>query len=210
MKRFGLQNPICSLPFDKYEALAPTEQHAVDKGIEAEQRWLKLSFDVCDICQGCHLTTMRKVLVEFGHTHERQRTQICGSCENNPKKKMTQNRVKPYWMDRHGLWHTTVPEQLSGLTFAEKIIIAVASSHISLIHLKNDTLGSRRHCVAVEQQIANILLVLPRHPSDLDFFSVRRSGGSSDQEVYEKIFKVQRKKVVAALYWLVEHNVMYQ
>jgi hypothetical protein len=107
-----------NLPFEQYEALTPTEQHAFEKRIEAEQRWSKLSFDVCHICQVSHLTTMWKTLLEFGHTDEIQRKTMCGSCANNPKKNTTQNRVVPYWMDRHGSHHTTVPEQLSGLTFA--------------------------------------------------------------------------------------------
>jgi hypothetical protein len=81
----------CSLPFDQYEALTPTEQHDFEKGIEAGQHWLKLSFDVCHICQGCHLTVMRKTLVEFAHKNERRRKSIFGSCANNPKKNTTQN-----------------------------------------------------------------------------------------------------------------------
>jgi hypothetical protein len=71
-------------------------------------------------------------------------------------KNTTQNRVIPSWMDIHGSCHTTVPGQLSGLTFAEKQLIAVAFIHISLIQLNNGTLGSRGHCVAVEQQIAEL------------------------------------------------------
>jgi hypothetical protein len=39
---------------------------------------------------------------------------------------------------------------------------------------------------------------------------VRRSGRSSDQEVSENIFKVRKKKVFTALYWFVEHNILYQ
>jgi hypothetical protein len=39
---------------------------------------------------------------------------------------------------------------------------------------------------------------------------VIRSGRSSDQEVYERFFKVRRQKVLAALYWLVEHNLLYK
>jgi hypothetical protein len=66
------------------------------------------------------------------------------------------------------------------------------------------------HCVSVEQKISKLFLVLPRKPDDLDFLNVIRSGRSSDQEVYEKVFKVRRKKVLAALYWLVEHNVLYK
>jgi hypothetical protein len=40
--------------------------------------------------------------------------------------------------------------------------------------------------------------------------NVRRSDRSSDHEVYEKIFKVRKDKLLAALYWLVKHNVLYQ
>jgi hypothetical protein len=55
-----------------------------------------------------------------------------------------------------------------------------------------------------------LFLILPRDPRDLNIFNVRWSGRSSDQEVYEKIFKVRRNKVLAALYWFVEHTVLFQ
>jgi hypothetical protein len=210
MKIYGLQNPICSLFFDQYESLTPTEQHTFEKRIEAEQPWSNLSFDVCRICQGCHLTTMQKTLVEFGHTNERQRKPICGSCANNPKQNTIQNRVIPYWMYRHGSCHTTVPEQLSGLTFAEKHLIEVASSHMSLIHLKDGTLGSRGGIGWQFNNRLQIFFSTTKASKRPNFFSLRQSGRSSDQEVYEKIFKVRRKKAVVALNWLVEHNVLYQ
>jgi hypothetical protein len=120
MKIFELQKPIGSLPFDQYETLTPTKQQAFEKERETEQRWSNQSFAVCHICQGCHLTTMQKTLVEFGHTNEIQCKPTCVSCANKPKKNTAQNRVIPYLMDRHGSCHTTVPEQLSGLKFAEK------------------------------------------------------------------------------------------
>jgi hypothetical protein len=81
---------------------------------------------------------------------------------------------------------------------------------MSLIHLKNGTLGSRGHCVIVEHNISELFLVLPRKPGDLDILNVIRSVRSSDQEVYERVFKVRRQKVLAALYWLVEHSVLYK
>jgi hypothetical protein len=81
---------------------------------------------------------------------------------------------------------------------------------MSLIHLKDGTLGSRGHCVSVEQNISELFLVLPRKPGDLDFLHLIRSGRSSDQAVYERVFKVRRQKVLTALYWIVEHNVLYK
>jgi hypothetical protein len=205
MKRYGLQNLICFLPFDQYEALTPTEQHAFEKIIEAEQSWSKLSFDVCLVCQGCHLPTMRKTLVELGHTNERHCEPICGSCANNPKKNTTQNRVSPYWIDRHGFRHTTVPEELDGLTLAEKKLIGIVSSHMSFIHLKNDNLGSNGHCIAVEQKVidpSNIywsgdnyecLLPINCNIDTQDDYTPEDDelGPSSDQTIMEHIDKIE-------------------
>jgi hypothetical protein len=79
-----------------------------------------------------------------------------------------------------------------------------------LIHLKNGTTGSRGHHVSVEQKISELFMTLPRKPGDLNLLNVRRSGRSSENEVYERVFKVRKDKVLAALYWLVKHNVLYQ
>jgi hypothetical protein len=69
---------------------------------------------------------------------------------------------------------------------------------------------SRGHYVSVEQKISELFTTLPRKPVDLSQLNVRILGRSSDHEVYEKQFKVWKYKVLAALYWLVKHNVLYQ
>jgi hypothetical protein len=120
----------------------------------------------------------------LGHSGERQTMPICDSCANNQIKNTSENTVIPYWIDKHGSRNFDVPQKLRDLTFAEKQRIALASAHMSLIHLKNGTLGSRGHCVSVEQKISELFLVLPRKPGDLDFLNMIRSGRSSDQEVY--------------------------
>jgi hypothetical protein len=71
---------------------------------------------------------------------------------------------------------------------------------MSLIHLKNGTLGSRGHCVSVKQKISELFTTLPRKPGDLNLLNIRRSGRSSDNEVYERVFKVRKDKVLTALY----------
>ena len=210
LKQFGKQEPLCAMPLEQYELMSSTQQFAFEKAIESERRWAKLSLDVCHVCQGCHLTKMKRTMVEVGHSTAREKKPICGSCSNNPLKNTPRNRVVPYWLDAQRNVHTNVPNELSCLTFAEKQLIALASAHMSLIHIKNGTLGSRGHCVSVEQKISELFLTLPRKPGDLNILHVRRSGRSSDHEVYEKIFKVRKDKVLAALYWLVKHNVLYQ
>jgi hypothetical protein len=42
-------------------------------------------------------------------------------------------------------------KQLSGLKFAEKQLIAIATSHMNFIHRKNGTLVYRGHGVAIKQ-----------------------------------------------------------
>jgi hypothetical protein len=109
---------------------------------------------------------------------------ICDSCADNQIKNTSENRVFPYWIDKYGSRNVDVPQELRYLIFDQKQLIALASAHMSLIHLKNGTLGSRGYCVSVEQNISELFLVLPRKPGDLDVLNMIRSGRSSDQEVY--------------------------
>jgi hypothetical protein len=62
---FGKQEPLCAMPLEENEFITSTRQFAFEKAIEAEQRWSKLSLDVCHACDGCHLTKTRKMAVEF-------------------------------------------------------------------------------------------------------------------------------------------------
>jgi hypothetical protein len=132
------------------------------------------------------------------------------SCSHNPARNTAQNRVITYWLDRHVTIHTNVTGELNDLTFAEKKLIALASSHMSLIHLNNGTLGSRGHCVSVEQKISELFTTLPRKSGDINLLNVRRSGRSLENEVCDRVFKVRKHKVLTALYWLVKHNALYQ
>jgi hypothetical protein len=160
------------------------QQFTFEKAIEAEQRWSKLSLDVCHVYDGCHLTKMISTMVEFGHTTKREHNPICGSFAHNPARNTAQNRVIPYWLDRHGTIHTNFPRELNDLTFAENQLIALASNHMSLINLKNGTLGSRGGCISVKQKISELFTTLPRKPGDLNLLNIRRSGRYSDNEVY--------------------------
>jgi hypothetical protein len=143
---------------------------------------------------------MKRKIVELIHSGERQTMPICDSCVDNQIKNTSENRVIPYWIDKYGPRNFDIPQELRDLAFTDRQIIALASAHMSLIHLKNGTLGSRGNCVSVEQKISELFLVLPRKSGDLDFLNVIRSGRSSYQEVYEIVFKVRIQKVLAALY----------
>jgi hypothetical protein len=86
--------------------MTSTHQFAFEKVIEAEQRWSQLSLDVFHVCGGCHLTNMRKEMVEFGHANERQQKPVYESSADSPLKNTALNWVIPYWLDGHGTIHT--------------------------------------------------------------------------------------------------------
>jgi hypothetical protein len=153
---------------------------------------------------------MSRTMVEFGHTTKQQHKPICGSCAHNPSRNTAQNRVITSWLDRHVTIHMDVPRGFIDLAFSEKQLIALASIHMSLIHINNGTLGSRGKCVSVEQKISELLTTLPRKPGDLNLLNVRRLVRSSDNEVYKRVFKVRKDKVLEALYVLVKYKVLYQ
>jgi hypothetical protein len=176
LKKHGKQEPLCAISLDEYELMTNAHQFAFEKTFEAEQRWSQLSLDVSHICDGYYLTKMSRKTVEFGHTTNREYKPICGSCAHNPERNTAQNRVIPYWLIMHGTIQTNVPGELNDLTFAEKQLIALASSHIPLLHLKNGTLGSRGHCVSVEQKISELFTTLPRKDGDVNLLNVRRLG----------------------------------
>jgi hypothetical protein len=149
-------------------------------------------------------------MVEFGHTTKREQNPICGRFANNPARNTAHNWVILYWLDGNGTIDMNVARELSDITFFEKQLIALASSRMSLIHINNVTLGPRGHCVSAEQKISELFTTPPRKPGDLNVLNVRRSGRSSDHEVYKNIFKVRKDKALTALYWLVKHNILYQ
>jgi hypothetical protein len=109
LKKHGKQEPLCAIPLDEYELITRAQHFAFEKAIEAEQRWSELSLDVCQVCDGCHLTKMSRKIIEFGHTTKREHKPICGSCAHNPARITAQNRVIPYCLDRHGTIHINVP-----------------------------------------------------------------------------------------------------
>jgi hypothetical protein len=65
LKQYGKQEPLCAMPLDEYELMTSSQQFDFEKAIEAEQRWSKLSLDVCHVCNRCHLTKISRMMVEF-------------------------------------------------------------------------------------------------------------------------------------------------
>lgn len=209
-KRKGISASKTVVTYENYCSLSWEDQNALHIGLETESMWKDLQLSVCHICQSCTLATMKKKKFPIGEEGALKAFSVCNSCDTDDNKYSVENLVTPYWINDDGNKCTDVPLELQSLTFAEKQLIALATSHMNLVHLKNGTLGSTGHVVALEQNITNVAVELPRLPTDINIIKVVRRGMSKDQQVYEKMFKVNKDRVLKALYWLVKYNTLYK
>jgi hypothetical protein len=51
---------------------------------------------------------------------------------------------------------------------------------------------------------------LPRQPEDINIVKVVRKGMNKHQDVFERMFKVQKQRVLVALKWLIRFNTLYR
>ncbi len=137
---------------------------------------------------------------------------ICKECHS---KKCTEdywldNNMLPVWYDENNQVHYERPKCLKNLYDAEKMLIQRASPFIPLHHIKNGTFGIKGHVCTFPQNITDICKELPRLPSDVTIVKVVHTYQQELGDEYsKKIFKVRRKAVLEALYWLQKHNKYY-
>lgn len=117
----------------------------------------------------------------------------------------------PIWyLDGEPQYH--VPEELSCLTLAEKMLIQLASPFIPLRHIKNGAFGLSGHVCCFEQDVGDFVNTLPRDKSDVTLLNVLKSvrteiGSDSSQK---DVYKVRKKQVADALIWLKAFNREYK
>jgi hypothetical protein len=174
-----------------------------DQTIFYEKRVSIRKLSVCSICQSCHMTEMIDTKNGFKLGYEEKRIHVCDSYFVDGTKFTTSNQLISYWVDIKFKEETNKQEELKNLKFAEKGVIVLASPHMPLVHLKNETLGSRGHICSVEQSVYAVDYSLTRLPKDLKIVRVARSGKKANQERELKLFKARRFGVMAALAWLV-------
>ena len=142
------------------------------------------------------------------------RNGLCVSCakKGSPEQLKERNSL-PLWTDRNGATHYHVPECLSCLTHAEKILIQRISPFVALTHIQNGTFGTTGHVCAFEQDIEGFAQSLPRLPSDTTVIKVVRKMtaevGNNITSV-DKCYLVRKDVVIAALLFLKEHHADYR
>lgn len=152
-------------------------------------------------CKICHQRRI-KITVKDG---------VCNRCsqEKHEHKFNNNNKALPTW-SKNGIIYYHIPKELQNLTFAEKLLIQRVSPLIPVIHIKNGILGLRGHIVSFHQDISNITNILPRLPSEIKIVKVIRSSTTKSGNTMINAFKVNKTRVLNALYWLKNNNYLYR
>jgi hypothetical protein len=141
------------------------------------------------------------------------RNGICVRCNNEKggNKFTHKNNALPTWVDADTQKvHYDIPKQLQHLTIAEKLLIQRVSPLVPVIHVKNGCMASRGHVVSFFQDISGLCTVFPKLPSHVTMVKVMRTSVNKEGDTIDRIFLVNRKRVLNALVWLKKHNHLYR
>ena len=97
---------------------------------------------------------------------------------------------------------STVPNEHSGLTQVEEMLIARALPIMHIFFKKGGQRGYSGHCFNLPQNVHEIAKSLPRYPKDLSVIVVKIKG----KESTFKTLNVRRQLLADALFWLLKHN----
>ena len=138
-----------------------------------------------------------------------------GICSDCSKYKDIDHYKKQSWLP---IWYDGdkpkfhVPEELSSLTLAEKMLIQLASPFVPLQHIKNGTFGLTGHVCCFEQGVEEFVNTLPRQHDNVTIMKVCKAiqseVGSTSSRLEE--FQVRKSKLGVALLWLKQHNEEYR
>ena len=123
---------------------------------------------------------------------------MCSRCKRDKK-------VPKVWSDENNMDPMCVPEELSGMSDAEQMLIARLAPTVHVHMLKHGGIASKGHCIAFPQAVQEPATILPRLPAEVDIIRVRRQG----RDDTHKDFRVRRHRVEGALRWLTDNNPAY-
>ena len=153
------------------------------RSFEVEQMTYK--FSCCEVCKERRL--------------ERKATgNTCTRCRRDKK-------VPKVWSDENNMDPPSVPEELSGMSDAEQMLIARLAPTVHVHMLKHGGIASRGHCIAFPQAVQEPATILPRLPAEVDIIRVRRQGKNDTH----KDFRVRRHRVEGAIRFLKDNNSAY-
>ena len=218
--RLNINHPIPFMTNDKFgvdqfDNITNREFMQREETIAFEHKMNSLHLNVCTFCL--------EYEVLFDKDNARKKYDKCQKCKNDKIKDkshyINQNR-QPIWYefnadgtkvcDDNGVpipqYH--IPEELSNLTMAEKLLIRRFCPFIPSVHLKNGTLGLKGHCICFPQDVNEVCNTLPQLKCQVVKY-IREIGNGETSEHRFEMLRVNRVRVLAALRWLQIHNSEY-
>lgn len=162
-----------------------------------ETKMSKVMPDYCKVCFRCSLDLK---------VNKDKICQICQKAKIDP----INNNILPIWYN-NDVPQTTVPEELSCLRLAEKMLLQLVSPFVPQQYINNGTFGIKGHVCCFPQDIGEVATVLPRLPSNIKMIKlVRQVTSTVGGPKTDKTFKVRRYETLRALLWLKRYNVLYR
>ena len=153
------------------------------RAFEVEQ--MTYIFSCCEVCKERRLECKGT-----GNT--------CTRCRRDKK-------IPKVWSDENNMDPLSVPEELSGMSDAEHMLIARLAPTVHVHMLRHGGIASRGHCIAFPQAVQEPATILPRLPAEVDIIRVRRQG----KDDTHKDLRVRRYRVEGALRFLKDNNPAY-
>ena len=138
-------------PTDNFQPLSESDRKLLSK-FRTEVN--KLEYEICPVCNE-RFPSITLVLGMCRH---------CYNKKNDLKKFSAANNMDP----------DDVPEELKGLTEIEEMLISQTFPIISVYYLRGGQYAYSENVINFSQDIGEFVSRLPRHPSTLDTFVVRR------------------------------------
>jgi hypothetical protein len=177
-----------------------TDDMKVDIGLEFERQCSIVDHGFCPCCRRVGLNID---IVKLG---------VCSDCTKYDNRNHFEvNGWLPIWYKKaEPQFH--VPEELTCLTLAEKMLIQLASPFIPLRHIKNGVFGLSGHVCCFDQDVEGFVNTLPRTKDDIVMLEVLKTVRSEIGSDAERIdtYKVRKAIVGNALCWLKEYNIEYK
>jgi len=207
MKKTGLVEDFTE--HEESKCLRSCFQSQIDMMNENQARFLKETYDFEAKLQQMklsHCIMCRQFRLELQTINN-----VCSRCRSNKNKPFFshENKALPTWIKDNKVMYE-LPQELSHLTIAEKLLIQRVSPLVPVIHIKNGILGVRGHIVSFFQDISGIAKALPRLPSEVSMVKVIRDSRTRCGNQIKKAFMVDKRRVLSALLWLKKNNILYK
>jgi hypothetical protein len=204
MKKTGLVED--STEHEESQCLRSCFQSQVDLMNENQAQFLKETYDFEAKLQQMklsHCIMCRQFWLELQTINN-----LCSRCRSNKNKPIFshENKALPTWTKDNKVMYE-LPQELSHLTIAEKLLIQRVSPLVPVIHIKKCILGVRGFFF---QDISGIVKALPRLPSKVSMVKVIRDSKTRCGNQIKKAFTVDKRRVLSALLWLKKNNILYK